>query len=50
MLEDAKEKGAKIEFGGKVEKGDKYQPTLLTNVNKNMKVMQDEIFGPILSL
>ena len=36
-------------FGGKVEKGDKYiQPTLLTNVNKNMKVMQDEIFGPIL--
>ena len=49
LLEDAKEKGAKIEFGGKVEKEDKYiQPTLLTNVNKNMKVMQDEIFGPIL--
>ena len=32
-----------------MEKEDKYiQPTLLTNVNKNMKVMQDEIFGPIL--
>ena len=49
LLEDAKEKGAKIEFGGDVNKKDRYiQPTLLSNVNMDMKVMQDEIFGPIL--
>ena len=49
LVEDAKEKGAKIEFGGDVNKKDRYiQPTLLSNVNMDMKVMQDEIFGPIL--
>ena len=49
LLEDAKEKGAKIEFGGEVTKEDRYiQPTLISNVNLDMKVMQDEIFGPIL--
>ena len=49
LLEDAKEKGAKVEFGGEVNKQDRYiQPTLLSNVNREMKIMQDEIFGPIL--
>ena len=49
LLEDAKEKGAKVEFGGEINKQDRYiQPTLLSNVNREMKIMQDEIFGPIL--
>ena len=49
LLKDAKEKGAKVEFGGEVNKQDRYiQPTLLSNVNREMKIMQDEIFGPIL--
>ena len=49
LLEDAKENGAKVEFGGKVNKQDRYiQPTLLSNINMEMKIMQDEIFGPIL--
>ena len=49
LLDDAKEKGAKVEFGDQVNKQDQFiQPTLLSNVNIEMKVMQDEIFGPIL--
>ena len=49
LLDDAKEKGAKVEFGGQVNKQDQFiQPTLLSSVNMEMKVMQDEIFGPIL--
>ena len=49
LLEDAKENGAKVEFGGEVNKQDRYiQPTLLSNINMKMKIMQDEIFGPIL--
>ena len=51
LLDDAKEKGAKVEFGGQVNKQDQFiQPTLLSNVNIEMKVMQDEIFGPILPI
>ena len=49
LLEDAKENGAKVEFGGEVNEQDRYiQPTLLSNINMQMKIMQDEIFGPIL--
>ena len=49
LLEDAKENGAKVEFGGEVNKQDRYiQPTLLSHINMEMKIMQDEIFGPIL--
>ena len=49
LLEDAKENGAKVEFGGEVNKQDRYiQPTILSNINMEMKIMQDEIFGPIL--
>ena len=49
LLEDAKENGAKVEFGGEMNKQDRYiQPTLLSNINMEMKIMQDEIFGPIL--
>ena len=48
-LKDALNKGAKIECGGGLNMLDKYMaPTLLTNINLEMMVMQEEIFGPIL--
>ena len=53
-LADAKEKGAELievnpageDFGGS--NGNKLPLTILRNVNDDMKVMQEEIFGPIL--
>ncbi len=51
ILQDAIDKGAKVAYGGNVKKEEKYiEPTLLTNVNMNMKVMQEEIFGPIIPI
>lgn len=48
-LDDAVAKGAKIEVGGRTIADQNFiEPTLLTNVNDEMKVMQDEIFGPVL--
>lgn len=48
-LDDAVGKGAKIEVGGATLADQNFiEPTLLTNVNDGMKVMQDEIFGPVL--
>ncbi len=47
---DAKKNGAKILFGGNRHKlgGLFYEPTLIYNVTKNMKVFQKENFGPII--
>lgn len=48
-LDDALAKGAKIEMGGRTIANQNFmEPTLLSNVNDEMLVMQDEIFGPIL--
>jgi coniferyl-aldehyde dehydrogenase len=52
LVEDAREKGANIinlmEGETADEAARKIPPTLMTGVNDNMEVMQDEIFGPIL--
>ncbi|MDW5287557.1 aldehyde dehydrogenase [Formosa sp. PL04] len=52
MVEYAKKEGAEVVIGGKrssqFDKGFFYQPTLLTNVTQNMKIIQEEVFGPIL--
>lgn len=41
----------KIEYGGKTDRKDLYiEPTLLTEVDMRMKIMRDEIFGPILPI
>jgi succinate-semialdehyde dehydrogenase / glutarate-semialdehyde dehydrogenase len=52
QLKDAIQKGAKIVAGSSKcdeQKGGFYcRPTVLTNVNHNMKIMTDETFGPIL--
>ncbi len=46
-LEDALEKGAKVFFGGKKE-ADRISPTVITEVPVDSKIMQEEIFGPLL--
>jgi coniferyl-aldehyde dehydrogenase len=52
LVEDAKAKGARvIEVGTKWQGGAQsrmFQPTVLLDVTDEMKVMQEEIFGPIL--
>ncbi|NBB18506.1 aldehyde dehydrogenase family protein [Runella sp. CRIBMP] len=48
-LDDAIDKGASVVVGGKTLSEQNYvEPTLLTNVSDEMKIMQDEIFGPLL--
>lgn len=51
QVEDAKTKGATIEVGGKRPTGlpgSFYEPTLITGVTKDMKIWQEEVFGPVL--
>jgi succinate-semialdehyde dehydrogenase/glutarate-semialdehyde dehydrogenase len=49
FIEDAVEKGAQVVLGGKTSKiGPRfYEPTILTHVTPNMRVFQEEIFGPV---
>jgi succinate-semialdehyde dehydrogenase/glutarate-semialdehyde dehydrogenase len=49
LLADAKEKGAEVVIGGKQHElgGCFYQPTLLININDEMRLANEEIFGPI---
>lgn len=48
LIEDAVEKGANIYYGGNVDESENYiQPTILTDVPDNAKIMQEEIFGPL---
>jgi len=49
LVEDAVGKGASVAFGGEMDEKDRFiAPTLLTNVTEGMKIMQEEIFGPVL--
>jgi len=51
QVEDAVEKGAKVVIGGKVPenlKGAFYEPTILTNITRDMRVWTEEVFGPVL--
>ncbi|MBA2539816.1 MAG: aldehyde dehydrogenase family protein [Deltaproteobacteria bacterium] len=50
-LEDAVAKGAKVHTGGaEAISGSYIQPTVLTNVTHQMKVMSDETFGPVIPI
>lgn len=55
-LQDALEKGATLVTGGTKPKGDRYikgnyfSPTILTNVSSEMKVMNEETFGPVVPI
>lgn len=48
-VKDAKDKEAKIIMGGK-RQGNFYLPTIITGVTDDMKIMQEETFGPILPI
>jgi aldehyde dehydrogenase (NAD+) len=48
-IDDAKEKGATVAYGGRTEGGAHYiEPTVLTDVDPSSAVMTEEIFGPLL--
>jgi succinate-semialdehyde dehydrogenase/glutarate-semialdehyde dehydrogenase len=49
FVADAVSKGAKIETGGKRigNKGNFFEPTVLTNINNDMRIMNEEPFGPL---
>lgn len=49
QVKDSIEKGAKIHFGNKRD-GTFYQPTILTNVTKDMPVFTEETFGPVAAI
>jgi succinate-semialdehyde dehydrogenase/glutarate-semialdehyde dehydrogenase len=46
---DALAKGAKVESGGKKHAlgGHFYEPTVLSNISSDMKIMREETFGPV---
>lgn len=48
-IDDAVENGAKIETGGKQD-GTILTPTIMTNVDRNMKIIAEEVFAPIVSV
>lgn len=51
LLDDAVEKGAKVVEGGKMNPDDNYiAPTMLVDVNDDMELMHEEIFGPLLPI
>lgn len=48
LIEEAAEKGATIIMNGEMDEETKFiPPTLVTNVTNDMKIMQEEIFGPV---
>lgn len=55
-IDDARSKGANVLFGGcRLTEGDYangffLQPTVLTNVTENMKIVKEETFGPVLPI
>ncbi len=52
QVNDAVDKGAKIICGGKRigGRGYFYEPTVLTNVRRDMTVLNEEVFGPVASV
>lgn len=50
QIEDAKAKGATIHTGGEIENhgGNWCRPTVITGITDDMKIMQEETFGPLL--
>lgn len=49
LVTEAKDRGAKVELGADFDEAERYvSPTVLTSVPKEVRLMQEEIFGPIL--
>ena len=51
-IDEGKKAGAKVEIGGERHGTQGYfiQPTIFSNVSEDMKIMQEEIFGPVCSI
>merc|ERR1712169_5106 len=51
-IQSGKEAGAKVEHGGERHGDEGYfiQPTIFSNVSPDMKIMQEEIFGPVCTI
>ena len=49
LVEDAKQKGAKVLLGGQIPSGEGYfyPPTVLVNVPESCEILSNEIFGPV---
>lgn len=56
QVDDAVAKGARVLIGGKrpqeteFAKGNYYEPAILTNVTREMRVYKEEVFGPVLPI
>lgn len=52
LVKDSETKGGKVILGGKAvnDGGNFFEPTLISGVTEQMKVAQEEIFGPIASI
>jgi len=51
LVDDAVKKGANVVYGGSADKAARYiEPTILSNMSEDMNIMQEEVFGPVLSL
>lgn len=52
LVADALSKGANLLYGGKPKEGEGYffEPTVLDNVSRDMRVYKEEIFGPIIPI
>ena len=51
LLKDAIERGAKIEMGGSLQQAQRFfHPVILSNVAPDAKLMEEEIFGPIIPI
>jgi aldehyde dehydrogenase (NAD+) len=51
LIDDALAKGAKLEFGGQTNPDDCFvAPTILSNVTPDMRIQQEEIFGPVITI
>ena len=52
MVEDSRSKGGKIHLGGNIHKlgGNFFEPTLVSNIQLNMQIAREEIFGPVAAI
>lgn len=51
LIDDSLKKNSKILYGGKTDSKENYiEPTLIENIDKDSKIFNEEIFGPILPI
>ena len=54
LISDSIKNGAKLEYGGKIPEnfsdGNWLEPTVITNVSQDMRIFNEEIFGPVASI